>query len=92
MTSMGGHLGWFERPFSGGSGRWFAKTVRLARSLQELSNESHQAARFFKAMAGTLDLAHCQAERRKRVERAEDVFRGDASFNPMRRKRGLETE
>ncbi|KAL9015871.1 MAG: hypothetical protein Q9185_006766 [Variospora sp. 1 TL-2023] len=33
---MGGHLGWFERPFSGGNGRWFAKTVRLARSLQEL--------------------------------------------------------
>ncbi|KAL8974297.1 MAG: hypothetical protein Q9197_001472 [Variospora fuerteventurae] len=76
MTSMGGHLGWFERPFSGGSGRWFAKT----------------AARFFQEIAGKLDLAHCQAERRKRVERAEDVFRGDASFNPMRRKRGLEIE
>ncbi|KAL8990550.1 MAG: hypothetical protein Q9177_000832 [Variospora cf. flavescens] len=84
MTSMGGHLGWFERPFSGGNGRWFAKT--------ELSNGSHQAAKFFKAMVGRLDLAHCQAERRKRVERAQDILREDASFNPMRRKRGLETE
>ncbi|KAI4109879.1 MAG: hypothetical protein LQ345_007054 [Seirophora villosa] len=75
MTSSGGHLGWFESPLSGGSGRWFAKTT----------------AQFFKTVAGTLDLTRCQAERRKRLEGPEDLPRGDASFDPMRRKRGLET-
>ncbi len=80
MTSLGGHLSWFEP----GGGRWHAKPVCLLFSLlrRPFPSRSCQVANFLHTMATEIDLAAIPRDQLDLNARQRPGF----DFDPLRRK------
>lgn len=80
VTSMGGHLSWFE----GNGGRWHARPVRTSSiSYMRRNTDSKQAANFLNRMAFEVDIESPATAGRKEKSKPDAE---KTTFEPVRRK------